>query len=78
MTELYYSHPVQIRFWEPCVKRYVGAIAYKDFVICGCCGSLIPIQDIIDTAKEFSNMNEDEAIVELDWIDINQEIVGGQ
>jgi hypothetical protein len=52
-----------------------GGIALHDFVICGCCGVMLKIQDIIDDAETY-NIHWDEAIVELEWIDISDIIKG--
>ena len=75
-TDLYYSHPVQVRYWDTGLKKYVGGIAYKDFIICGCCGKACSIADIIKEAITYDILLPDEAIIEMDWIDINQEIIG--
>jgi hypothetical protein len=52
-----------------------GGIAYHDFIICGCCGAIMPIEDIIEEANEFG-VHFDDAIKELEWIDISDEIAG--
>ena len=48
----------------------------KDFIICGCCGKACSIPDIIKEAITYDILLPDEAIIEMDWIDINQEIIG--
>lgn len=76
MNELYYFHPVQVRYWDTGLQKYVGGIGYHDVIICGCCGKVCSIAKIIDEAAKYCKMDPDKAIIEMDWIDINQEIIG--
>lgn len=71
-TPLYYSAPTQVRYWEE--ERYHGGIGYHDIIIKGGTGEVIAIQTIIDNAQKES-VNWDEAIIELDWNDIDEEIL---
>ena len=75
MEELYYSHPVQVKYWDAEVQKYVGGIAYQDFLIDGPSGKACLLTDIIDTAAK-DGKSVDEAIIELDWITINVAILG--
>lgn len=63
----YYSYPTQVRWGEMDdgeINEYFG-IAYKDKVICGCCGYTADLND------------EDIYIFEkFDWIDISGAIEG--
>lgn len=52
-----------------------GGIAYHDEIICGCCGAVLSIQDVIDDAAE-CGIHWDDAIIELEWIDISESIKG--
>ena len=74
-TPLYYGTPCQVRFYDAHDNMWRGGIALHDFVICGCCGVMLKIQDIIDDAEKY-NIHWDEAIVELEWIDIEEAIRG--
>ena len=77
-TPLYYGTPCQVRFvdcGDPNNITMCGGIAYHDFVICGCCGTILPIQEIIDNAAEFG-YHWDDAIVELAWINVEEAIRG--
>lgn len=77
-TPLYYGTPCQVRFvdcGDPNNITICGGIAYKDEIICCCCGSILSIQEIINDAEK-AGIHFDDAIIELDWIDINQEIIG--
>ena len=53
--------------------RYIGGIAYRNEIICGCCGSVLEISDVIAEAEEDGI---EEPIVKLPWIDIQSEIIG--
>jgi Fe2+ or Zn2+ uptake regulation protein len=64
-----------VRFYDAFDNMWRGGIAYHDFVICGCCGAIMPIEDIIEEANE-SGVHFDDAIKELEWIDISNEIAG--
>ena len=61
-----------MRFYDAATNNYYGGIAYQDVIFCGCCGSIIPIEDIVNSAK----MSSDEAIVELEWVDLSDIIKG--
>lgn len=77
-TPLYYGTPCQVRFidfGDPNNPTTCGGIAYKDEIICGCCGVILSIQDIIDDAAK-AGIHFDDAIIELDWIDIEKTIRG--
>lgn len=77
-TPLYYGTPCQVKFvdcGDPDNITLCGGIAYHDFIICGCCGAILSIQEVIDDAVA-SGYHWDDAIIEMDWIDISQEIVG--
>ena len=74
-TPLYYKTPCQVRFYDAYDGEWRGGIAYQDFIVCGCCGAIMPIEDIIEDAKQCM-LHFDKAIVELEWIDISDEIKG--
>ena len=77
MEELipYYMGPCQVRFYDG--FEYVGGIAYLDYIICGCCGGILYIKDVIEMAKK-DGYTEDDAIIELEWVDIEKEIRCGK
>ena len=74
-TPLYYGTPCQVRFYESFTKKYLGGIAYHDKIICGHCGSIYRIESIIHGA-ESAGIHWDDAIIELEWIDISDIIKG--
>ena len=73
MKYTYFEEATQVVYWESVGEQWFAGIAYKDFVICGCCGSVIEIKEIYDCApghienpiQRFSN-----------WVDITEVIAG--
>lgn len=76
MEELYYNHPVQVRYWDTGLEQYVGGIGYHEYIICGCCGKLCSISEIIEESAKYSKLDADKAIIEMEWIDVSNEIIG--
>lgn len=52
MEHIYFEEATQVMYWESIGEQWLGGIAYKDFVICGCCGGVIKIKEIYDCAPE--------------------------
>lgn len=50
MNKMYFEIPTQVAFWEE--DHYIGGIAYRDEIICGCCGGVISIEDVYTFAQE--------------------------
>ena len=70
----YFDLPTQVIFAEPGYDKWIEGIAYKNEVICACCGGIFTIADIYESAKENGFKN---AIYPYeDWIDISNEILG--
>lgn len=63
----HYERPTQVRWFDSVNNRWIGGIAYKGEVICGCCGGVF----------ELDNFKEDE-VEELGgyWVNIEEEIRG--
>ena len=70
----FFDVPTQVKFFEPECNYWMGGIGVEDYIICGCCGSKLSIEEIYEMAAEYG---ETEPIVVLDWIDINDSIIGG-
>ena len=68
-TELYYGTPCQVRFYDISRDEMIGGIAYHDFIICGSTGNILPIEKVIAAAVS-TGMHWDDAVVELDWLDL--------
>ncbi len=76
-TELYYATPCQVRFYDAENGEFCGGIALQDFVISGMEGDIIPIEKIIRLAEE-DGIHWDDAVVELEWVDIEELILSGK
>lgn len=64
----YFEVPAQVKFWD---GRYIGGIAYRDEIICGCCGGIFRISEIYESAPD--TLKEDPIVV-YDWVDISSKI----
>ena len=67
--EKFYEVPTQVKFLESAdaavEPRWIGGIAFENKVICGECGGVVELDDIVD-------------IVELPWVSISEEILGDE
>lgn len=70
---MFFTTPTQVKFYDSTNKKYLGGIAYKNKIICGCCGSAFEVSYIIKKAEEDGIKDP---IIELPWIDIQSEILG--
>ena len=75
MEELYYSHPVQVRYWDAECHKYFGGIVYHDWLVDGHNGAAKHISIILKEAEN-DGKDVDQAIVELDWLSLNKAILG--
>ena len=71
MMKLFYNIPTQVMFWDS--DEYVAGIAYRDEIICGCCGGIFEIETVVEIAQE-----EDKVpMYEFDsWVSLHDEICG--
>lgn len=77
MKKAYFDKPTQVVFADPDNPgEWLAGIAYRDAIICGCCGGVFNIDDVIEMAREDGIKC---AIHEYhEWNDIADEIVGGE
>lgn len=62
----FYEVPKQVKWFNFITESWIGGIAYHDVIICGCCGSVLPIE-----------VFEKEEIIDYeDWVNIDIEIRG--
>ena len=62
----YFHTPTQVKFYDYDNEKWNAGIAYKDEIICGCCGGVFEIRDIRENAPK-----EIDAIVPYKiWIDL--------
>lgn len=70
----YFAVPTQVQFWDYNHGRYHGGIAYRDEIICGCCGGVFNIIEIYNVAPD--TLLEDPIIVYDDWAGFSFAICG--
>lgn len=63
----HYETPTQVRWFDNVNECWIGGIAYKGEVICGCCGSILELDEF-----------EEGEVEELGgyWVNIEEEIRG--
>ena len=77
MEKSYFERATQVVFADPDhAGEWLCGIAYRDEIICACCGGTFEIDDIIELAHEDGVKCAIHAYHE--WNDIADEIVGGE
>ena len=75
----YYDFPTQVIFYDGGDDEspiFCTGIAYKDEIICACCGGVMKISEVIADAKEDGIKT---AIYDYaDWCDVRKAIAGGE
>lgn len=71
-----YEVPTQVMFYDFNESKWGSGIAYKDEVICGCCGSIFSLEEIHAEAK--ADGLESGIYAYSNWVDISVEIMGGE
>lgn len=66
----YFKIPTQVKFWDG--RYYIGGIAYRNEIICGCCGGIFRISDIYEVAPD--TLEEDPIVVVDGWKGISDKI----
>lgn len=74
-TPLYYATPCQVRFFHPTRHKFEGGIALYNMIVCGVDGEIF-ITDYVVSSAAAHGIHWDDAVVELNWIDINKVIKG--
>ena len=71
----YFDEPKQVVFADPDNEgEWLVGIAYKDEIVCACCGGIFEIEDVVEMAPEGVN-----PIWAYDyWNDVSEEIKGGE
>ena len=70
----YFAVPTQVKFWDALSKDYIGGIAYRDEIICGCCGSIFEISEIYESAP--STLEGDPIVIVKGWKGLSDKICG--
>lgn len=61
----YFDYPTQVKFVDGDDHLSYG-IAYQEYIICGCCGSVFELDDVRHNGEIFP----------IPWIDISEAIKG--
>lgn len=69
----YFDVPTQVKFWDYENGYYVGGIAYRGEIICGCCGSVFRLSEVYKLAPNELN-DAPIIIVKGGWKSISYEI----
>lgn len=70
---MFFESPKQVKFWDVDGGHYTAGIAYKDEIICGCCGGVFEIEEVVADAMS----DGVEPIIPYDyWVDLVSEIAG--
>ena len=72
-TPLYYGTPCQVRFYDAENGKYYGGIALHDFIICGLTGNILITDKVVKKAVA-DGIHWDDAVVEMEWLDISDAI----
>lgn len=65
----YFEDPTQVAYWDE--DHYVGGIAYHDVIICGCCGGLMEIKEVV----EFAPVDVTPIVEYSFWMSVSREIM---
>ena len=71
----FYECPTQVKFWDYDNHEWNYGIAYGDEIICGCCGGIFEIDEVIEYGKDEVQMPIHEC---KSWVDLSNEIYGGE
>ena len=72
----YFDRPKQVVFADPeNPGDWLCGIAYRDEVICSCCGGVFEIDEVVKTAAEDGVVNP--FYLYEDWSDLTDDICGG-
>ena len=76
--EKYFETPRQVVFVEPNKEelQFCMGIAYKDEVICACCGGVFEISEILEAGVEYDLIQS--IWIYEEWMDCSSNIQGGE
>lgn len=73
-TPLYYGEITQVRFYDTNSATWKGGLCYQNKLVDGATGQEYLIEEIVARAQSH-NINFEDAIVELDWNNLNEPIL---
>ena len=72
---MYFELPKQVAFYDAENESWIGGIAFKDSLICLCCGAVVNINDFLEEmAEDYSEIKN--PIIPMEWVDISEECLG--
>lgn len=74
MYNIWYTHPIQVKYFNPDETLFRSGIVYHSDLICCHCGQHYNVNDILAKAEVF-NISEDEAVIELSWKNLDNAIL---
>ena len=67
-----FEKPTQVKFWDEDGHHWLGGIGIGTYIICGCCGATIPLDEIYEDASI------ENPVKPLEWLDIEFAIRGDE
>lgn len=77
MSDLYFDIPTQVRFFCPTEEdkpAWENGIAYRNEVICGCCGAIFTFEDIFNDARDYGIPEEQAVQIWEMWVNFSDYI----
>ena len=83
LKNLYFEAPTQVEFYDFENEYYIGGIAYQNYIICGCCGARILLDEMYDEACDYAGYEDydfskalEKGIVHIlpEWVSIEEYI----
>lgn len=72
----YFDHPTQVKYWDG--ESYIGGIGFGENIICGCCGGIVPLDEVYDFAEDLKENTILIKVFDMEWIDISDSILGDE
>ena len=75
-TKNWFERPAQVAFYDVDNETYIGGIAYRDKIICACCGGLVDLDELFEDVAEFAESGTPALIsYEDNWEDFSEAII---
>ena len=80
-TVKYFNHPTQVKWFDGEHGRWESGIGVEDYIICACCGGVIPLDEFYDEVDYYNRDAEhpvENPIRALEWISLTDAIFGDE
>ena len=75
--QTYYETPTQVKFLDYDNMEWCGGIAYKNEIICLCCGGVVDIEDYLENCEDcLPNMDVNPIVPFSKWVNLSNECIG--